>query len=370
MNVKKIREQIPALTKRVHLNSAAVAPLFSETISEIQHFLDSRGTRATFDFSGWLEKIEACRENIAELVNASKEEIAFMLNTSQGINTVANMIEWEKGDTVITSDLEFPSNSIPWYNLRKKGVTVKTVKNVNGEIRIEDVEKMMDENTRMVAFSYVQFGNGFRCDLKEIKTLCNEYNAFLFTDAIQGLGAVTFNVKEMDIDFFSAAAYKWLMGPLGVGIFYIKKEHLERFDPPCIGWHSLKREEDQEKVGLESIEFADSARKFEPGGKSFALLMGLKKSLDILLDIGIDAIEKRVLNLSKYVLDNVEDTQTPSEEAKRAGIVNIPHPDAEKTAERLWEKNILVSPRMNGIRVSTHFWNTTRDVDALLEELQ
>lgn len=370
MNIQNIREKIPALKTCIHLSCAGVSPPFSDTITEIQNFLENRGEKANFDFFAWLDNLEECRKKVAELINGSQEEIAFMLNTSQGINTVANMIRWKKGDNIITSDLEFPSNSIPWYNLRKKGVDVKKVNNVNGEIRIEDIEKALDENTRLVALSYVQFGNGFRSDLEEISKLCREHNAFLFSDVIQGLGAVELDVKKTNIDFFSAASYKWLMGPFGVGIFYIKKDLIEEFDPPYLGWFSLKNEEDFDRAGIDKIDLADSARKFEAGGKSFALIMGLKKSLEILLDIGIDAIEKRVLSLSKYVLDNVEDVQTPYDEKKRAGIVNIKHPDAEKIVEKIREKKILVSARMNGIRVSTHFWNTEEDVDKLLEIIQ
>jgi len=121
---------------------------------------------------------------------------------------------------------------------------------------------------------------------------------------------------------------------------------------------------------VDKIELIDSARKFETGGTSFALIMGLKKSLEILLDIGIDNIEKRVLKLSKYVIDNAENVQTPYDEKKRAGIVNIKHSDSEKIVEKLKEKKILVSARMGGIRVSTHFWNTEEDIDTLLKNIQ
>ena len=370
MDINIIREKIPALKNCIHLNCAAVSPPFSDTITEIKNFLKNRGEKANFDFFEWVEELEECRKKVAELVNASKEEIAFMLNTSQGINTVANMIDWKRGDNLITSDLEFPSNSVPWYNLRKKGVEVKKVKNVKGEIRTEDIEKAFDERTRLVALSYVQFCNGFRSDLEEISKLCREYNAFLFSDVIQGLGAVRLDVKKTGIDFFSSAAYKWLMGSLGVGIFYIKKDLIEEFDPPYVGWFSLKNEEDFDKPGVDKIELIDSARKFETGGTSFALIMGLKKSLEILLDIGIDNIEKRVLKLSKYVIDNAENVQTPYDEKKRAGIVNIKHSDSEKIVEKLKEKKILVSARMGGIRVSTHFWNTEEDIDTLLKNIQ
>ncbi len=370
MDIITIREKIPTLKTLIHLNCAAVAPLFSDTITEMQNFLENRGERAYFNFFEWLDQMEECRKKAAEFVNASPEEIAFMLNTSQGINTVAHMINWEKGDNIITSDLEFPSNSMPWYSLKKKGVEVRQIKNTNGEILIEDIEKALNERTRAVALSYVQFGNGFRINLKEVSKLCREYNTFLFSDAIQGLGAVSFDVKEMGIDFFASASYKWLMGPLGIGIFYIRKDLLDEFDPPYMGWFSLKNHEDFDRPGISEFKFADCARKFETGGRSFTLIMGLKKSLEILADVGIDTIERRVLTLSKYVIDNAKAVQTPHDEEKRAGIVNIVHPEPEKAVEKLGEKNVLVSARMNGIRVSTHFWNTEEDIDRLLETIQ
>ena len=370
MNVEEIRERIPALKKCVHLNCAAVSPQFSDTIREMQDFLKNRGGKANFDFFKWLEMENECRKKLAELVNASEEEIAFMLNTSQGVNTVANMIDWKKGDNVITTDLEFPSNIVPWYNLRKRGVEVKKVKNVKGEIRIEDIEKAIDENTRLVAISYVQFCNGFRADLKEIAKICREHNAFLFSDVIQGMGAVKLDVKKAGLDFFAAASYKWLMGPLGVGIFYMRKDLIEEFDPPYAGWYSLKKEEDFDRPGIDKIEFAETARKFETGGTSFALIKGLKKSLEILLETGMNEIEKRVLKLSEYLIDNAENVQTPESEKKRAGIVNIKNSNAEKIVEKLRNRNILVSARMGGIRVSTHFWNTEEDIDLLLKHIQ
>ncbi|KYK38364.1 MAG: aminotransferase class V-fold PLP-dependent enzyme [Theionarchaea archaeon] len=369
MDVTTLREQIPALKKCTHLDCAAVSPLFADTVTEMQNFLENRGRKSNFDFFSWLDQLESCRGKVAELVNGSPEEIAFTLNTSQGINTVAAMIKWKKGDQIITSDLEFPSNSIPWYGLRKKGVEVRQVKNVQGEIRVEDVENAFTENTRLVALSYVQFGNGFRCDLQEISKLCREHDALLFSDVIQGLGAVRLDVKKTNIDFFSTASYKWLMGPLGVGVFYINRKHIDSFDPPYMGWFSLKNHEDFDKPGLDRVEFADSARKFETGGRSFALITGLKKALEILQEVGMDAIEKRVLGLSEYVLDNAERAQTPHEEKKRAGIVNVIHEDAENVVEKLRKKNIIVSARMNGIRVSTHFWNTKEDIDKLFEAI-
>jgi cysteine desulfurase/selenocysteine lyase len=367
MNIPAIREKIPALTRCTHLNCAAVSPLFSDSIIEMQQFLENRGKKADFDFFSWLKELEVCREKVSNLVNGTPEEVAFMLNTSQGINTVAGMIPWKKGDTIVTTDLEFPSNSIPWYNLRKKGVSVKQVHNVNGEIRLEDMEKAIDDTTRLVAISCVQFGNGFRSDLKAISGMCREHGALLFSDVIQGLGALKLDVKKMGIDLFSSASYKWLMGPLGVSVFYIRKELINEFDPPYMGWFSLKDHEDFDRPGVNEIELADTARKFETGGRSFALIKGLEKSLDILLEIGVESIEKQVLNLSQYVIDNVDTVNTPYEKEKRAGIVSIVHDNAEKVVEQLESKNILVSARVNGIRVSTHFWNTKEDIDQLLE---
>lgn len=366
MNISTIRERIPALKTCTHLDCAAISPFFQDTLTEMETFLHKRADKASFDFDSWLEMLEKSRRTVARFVNASPDEIAFMLNTTEGLNTVAHMIPWKKGDSIVTSDLEFPSNSIPWFNLENKGVVVRQVHNVNGELLMEDIEKAIDDTTRLVSLSFVQFGNGFKCDLEEISNLCKEHNAFLCSDVIQGLGAAQLDVQKMGIDFFATASYKWLMGPLGVGFFFIRKEHLEEMEPPYLGWFSLKDYENFNRPGLKEVELSDTARKFETGGKSFALIGGLKKSLDILSEIGVRTIENRVLDLSQYVIDNSEQIQTPSDREKRAGIVNIKVSEPEKVAEALRKRNILVSARMNGIRVSTHFWNTEEDIDELL----
>lgn len=366
MNISRIRERIPALKTCTHLDCAAVSPFFQDTLTEMETFLHKRAEKASFDLDPWLQMLDESRQAVARFVNASSDEIAFMLNTTEGLNTVAHIIPWKKGDSMVTSDLEFPSNSLPWFNLQNKGVVVRQVQNVEGELLLEDIEKAIDDTTRLVSLSFVQFGNGFKCDLKEISKLCKEHNAFLCSDIIQGLGAVPVDVQEMGIDFFATASYKWLMGPLGVGFFFIRKEHLEEMEPPYLGWFSLRDYENFNRPGLNEVELSDTARKFETGGKSFALIGGLKKSLDIFSEIGVETIEKRVLDLSQYVIDNCDAAQTPSDRKKRAGIVNIKHPKPEKVVEALRKQNILVSARMNGIRVSTHFWNTEEDIDDLM----
>ncbi|MBU7038905.1 MAG: aminotransferase class V-fold PLP-dependent enzyme [Theionarchaea archaeon] len=370
MNISKIRDRIPALRTCTHLDCAAVSPFFQDTITEMETFLHKRAEEACFDYNSWLEMLEESRDMVARFVNASSDEIAFMLNTTEGLNTVAHMIPWKKGDSVVTSDLEFPSNSLPWFNLQNKGVVVRQVQNVKGELLMEDIEKAIDDTTRLVSLSFVQFGNGFRCDLKEVSSLCKEHDSFLCSDIIQGLGAVPVDVQEMGIDFFATASYKWLMGPLGVGLFFIKKEYLEEMDPPYLGWFSLKDYENFNRPGLREVELSDTARKFETGGKSFALIGGLRKSLEILSEIGAKAIEKRVLDLSQYIIDSCDDVQTPSDRKRRAGIVNIRLPGSEKVAEVLRKQNIICSARMNGIRVSTHFWNTGEDIDKLLHGIK
>ncbi|MBU7024708.1 MAG: aminotransferase class V-fold PLP-dependent enzyme [Theionarchaea archaeon] len=333
MNISRIRERIPALKTYTHLDCAAISPFFQDTLTEMETFLHKRADKASFDFDSWLDMLEESRKTVARFVNASPDEIAFMLNTT---------------------------------DLESKGVMVRQVRNVNGELLMEDIEQAIDDTTRLVSLSFVQFGNGFKCDLEEVSNLCKEHNAFLCSDIIQGLGAVQVDVRKMGIDFFATASYKWLMGPLGVGFFFIKKEHLEEMEPPYLGWFSLKDYENFNRPGLKEVELSDTARKFETGGKSFALIGGLKKSLDIMSEIGVEAIEKRVLDLSQYVIDSSEEVQTPSDREKRAGIVNIKVPEPEKVAESLRNRNILVSARMNGIRVSTHFWNTEEDIDELL----
>lgn len=368
MNLDKIRELIPTSQKYAYLNHAACAPLPIPVQEAQRKYLEERSLDAEVAFDNWLKHAEETRQFVAEYINASPEEIAFLKNTSEGINLVANMLDYRNGDNIVTTDLEFPSNYMPWLALKRKGIEFRVVRNKKGKLLYEDFKKAVDDNTKCLAVSHVEFATGFRNDLEALGELCLDHDTYFFVDPIQSLGALTMNVAETPMDFFSSGCYKWLMSELGISIFYIRKELINRFHPPDIGWFSLKDYENYEDFDREDPKIADTARKFECGNLNFYGIYTLHASIKFLNEIPV--VEERVMELSNYLIDRLREehyeVQTPEE---HAGIVNFKIKDSKELVETLKKENIIVSSRAGGIRVSAHFWNTIEELETLLKAL-
>jgi selenocysteine lyase/cysteine desulfurase len=271
--------------------------------------------------------------------------------------------------------LEYPS--VPYVWLRKKlGVKVRYVKNVNGKILLSDVEKAVDDETVAVAVSHVEYFNGFRNDLRALSEIAHEHGAYLIVDAIQSAGAVRIDVKRDDVDFLTAACYKWLLGPPGAGYLYVKEELIEKSEPPFVGWRSVKPEvfETIDFWEIWKLRLSETASRFEVGSPSFISLVGVTEALKLLLNVGMENVERRILMLTGRLREAVENLglklQTPEEQQYRSGIVNFKIAEPEEVADNLGSKGIVVSARAHGIRVSPHFYNTEEEIDRLIDEIR
>ncbi|MBU7016352.1 MAG: aminotransferase class V-fold PLP-dependent enzyme [Theionarchaea archaeon] len=368
MNLDEIRELIPTSQKYVYLNHAACSPLPTLVTTAQSQYLKERSLDAEVAFDSWVEHSEKTRQLIAEFIHASPEEIAFLKNTTEGINVVAHMLTYERGDNVVTTDLEFPSNFLPWLDLKRRGVEFRVVRNRKGRLLYEDFEKALDDHTKCLAVSHVEFATGFKNDLNALANLCSDHGTYFFVDPIQSLGALNWDVTRTPVDFFSSGCYKWLMSELGISIFYIRKELISEFHPPGIGWFSLKDYEHYENFDKENPEIADTARKFEGGNLNFYGIYTLHASLTFLNLF--PAVEERVMELSNYLINRLLEesfeVQTPED---HAGIVNFKVRNPREVVERLKKQGIIVSSRAGGIRVSTHFWNTIEELEKLLRAL-
>ncbi|MEM3755302.1 MAG: aminotransferase class V-fold PLP-dependent enzyme [Candidatus Bathyarchaeia archaeon] len=272
----------------------------------------------------------------------------------------------KKGDRVIITDMEFPTNFYPWIRLRKKGVKVSIIKHkLNGTIDLADIEKAIDEKTVALAISHVQYGNGFKIDLKELNRIISK-NCLLFVDAIQSLGAI--KVDSRLVSSLAAGSHKWLLAPFGTGILYVSKK-LD-LTPAFVGWFSVKNP----YLFSLKLEYASNARKFEYGSHNFSGIFGLKAALELILKVGISNIEKRILQLSNLTIEEVEKLglkiQTPKDIKKRAGIVNIIVKNPNKVVKKLLKSRIIVSLRAGGIRVSPHFYNNEEDIYKFVQALK
>jgi selenocysteine lyase/cysteine desulfurase len=250
------------------------------------------------------------------------------------------------------------------------------VTNVDGKILLNDVEKAVDDKTVAVAVSHVEYVNCFRHDLRALSEIAHEHGAYLIVDAIQSAGAIQIDVERDDVDFLTTACYKWLLSPPGAAYLYVKEELIEKFEPPFVGWASVKQEvfETINFWDIWSLRLSGTASRFEVGSPSFISLVGAREALKMFLDFGIEKIEGRILKLTDHLMESIKNLglklQTPEEKEYRSGIVNFKINKPQEVAERLSQKGIIVSARAHGIRVSPHFSNTEEEIEKLTEEIK
>lgn len=369
--MENFRTEFPITNKFIYLDHAAVSPVSLRVKNEIVEFLGQASGETGFDYSSWGERIEEIRALCAELVGADADEIAFVKNTSHGISTVASGLDWKQGDNVIVFEKEFSSNIYPWLNLKDRGVEVKFLPLKNERILFEDIESLIDSRTRLITMSSVQSVNGFMIDLNRLGQLCKDKRILFFVDAIQSLGAVSIDVKECGADFLAADGHKWLLAPEGIGIFYCKKELASQIRPSLLGWKSVVDDHN-----FESFDFKlkNNTLRFEEGSLNTIGIYGLGAAVDLLLEIGIDNIQKRVQDLGAIIIGEAEKRgftlKTPKNRSERGGIVSFAgNFDPKEVAEKLFEKNIVVNYRGGGLRVAPHFYNTEDEILKFFETL-
>lgn len=370
-DIEEIREQFPITKNKVFLNHAAQSPLPKPVADALRKCVD--------EFSNFgdtsIKWNDGGKPFFAKLIGAKPEEIALVENTSMGLNIAANVLTYPRGSKIVTTDLEYPSVIYPWL---RKGLNVKVdyVKNVNGKILLEDVEKAVDDKTVAVAVSHVEYVNGFRHDLRALSEIAHKHGAYLIVDAIQSVGTMPIDVKKDDVDFLATACYKWLLSPPGTGYLYVKEELTEKFEPTFVGWASVKQEifETVDFWDIWSLKLSETASRFEVGSPGFISFIGTTEALKLLLEFGVENVQKRILKLTDRIIETAKDLelklQTPEEQQCRSGIVNFKIDKPKELTKTLRQKGIVTSARARGLRVSPHFYNTEEEIDKLMEEVK
>ena len=316
------------------------------------------------------------RSLLAKLIGASEDEICYTPNTSYGINVAASSLPFESGMNIALWELEFPGNLYPWLRQRSRGVEIRWLQ--GRDLDVPELEKAVDGNTVVVPISQVNWITGYRPDLKEISKIVHKAGGYLFVDATQSAGAVAIDVKQMGIDILACAFYKWLLGPSGAGFLYVRKDLIEKLEPPFSGWNAVQNTGPPSYLfNPREIVSQDFARRYLPGSLSPIPFLGAGKSLKMLLDVGIDTIEKRVLDLGDQMIEGLSDlgldVVSPVKRTFRGGIVNFSVPDPPRVTAKLSQKKIWVSARsqegVGGIRTSPHFYNTEEEVSEFLRIL-
>jgi selenocysteine lyase/cysteine desulfurase len=360
----------------IYLNHAAVSPWPRRTAAAVKSFAEENASIGARNYGAWIETEHALRARLCRLINAaSSNEIALLKNTSEALSVVAYGLTWLPGDNVVITDQEFPSNRIVWESLAKFGVETRAA-GLAGDTPPEDaILSCIDQHTRVVSVSSVQYATGLRLDLEKIGDACQQRDILFCVDAIQSLGAVGIDVQSCRADFVMADGHKWMMGPEGVALFYCRAGVMERLDLQQYGWHMV---EDHGDYDNPAWRLAASARRFECGSPNMTCIHALNASLSLIHEIGMPVIEKRITENSRYLIDyfsaQADEFQliTPREEQRHAGIVTF-RPRRESTEAlhgRLRNENVICATRGGGIRFSPHFHTTNEQLDRALELLQ
>jgi selenocysteine lyase/cysteine desulfurase len=321
----------------------------------------------------WMKEVERIGGQAARLINANADEIAFMRNTSDGLATIANGIDWRAGDNVVSCDCEFPANIYPWMRLQPLGVELRLARERNGRIETDELLSLVDDRTRVVTVSFVQFGSGFRMDLHTIGRLCRERDVLFVVDAIQGLGALSLDVQRDHIDALAADGHKFLLGPEGAAILFISRRILERIRPTMVGWLSVKNGFDN--LLDYRLDYREGAARFITGSLNMVGIHGLGASIDWLLEVGTEQIERHVLAITDHLAAGLQAKGYRVISSRRPGeasaIVSCTHDDhsASELFRRLEEHRIIASSRLGRLRISPHVYNTDAEIDELLVTL-
>ncbi|MGQ9603302.1 MAG: aminotransferase class V-fold PLP-dependent enzyme [bacterium] len=368
----RIRKHFPVAKHLVYLNHAAVSPVPDLVANQMRRQIEEQLSYGGRVEDRWEKRAEIARNEAARLLGASPSEIAFVANTSQGLNLFARGLRWRRGDNVVLPRVEFPANVYPWLSLQSKGVKIKFVEEKDGRIRIEDIERAIDSRTRVVAISFVEFSSGFRNDLGEVARICRSKGVYVVVDGIQGLGALKIDVKRAKIDALSAGGHKWLLAPQGTGIFYLRRELLDEIEHPMPGWMSVVNW--QNYYDFDFTLFKDS-RRYESAQKNLIGLCGLYGALSLINRLGIESIQVRIIELTDHLCTRLTEHGycifSPRGEKEKSGIVSF-YPKRLK-AEQIWaglrRKKFITSARQGRVRISPHFYNTFDELDRLVDQV-
>jgi selenocysteine lyase/cysteine desulfurase len=368
MRWEDLRAEFPVTRRWAYFDHAAVAPLSGRAHATLGEWTADMAENGVVHEGSWLKRVEEARRRAATLVNADPLDIAFIKNTSEGIGFVAEGYPWQAGDNVVTAADEYPSNLYPWMNLAHRGVEVRPVASRDGRIHIDDLRAVIDGRTRIVTLSFVEFATGFRNDLEAIGSLCRERKVLFFVDAIQGLGVFPLDVRKTPVDFLSADGHKWLVGPEGAGLFWIRRELVDLLHPVGVGWNSVVGAWDFSKI---DFHLKPHAGRWESGTLNTGGVAALGASIGLLLEIGVPAIRDRVRELTDSLCEQAQARGlrifSSRREEEWSGIVSLEMPgDLAALVKRARSAGLVLSQRAGRLRLSPHFYNSRDDIDRLI----
>lgn len=373
MNLNDIRTLFPYIKNDIiYFNHAATGPFSTLLVNAINKILKEKSERNIDDFNSFKDVAVETKSILASMLNTVPERLAFTDNTTNGLNFLAQSIQWKKGDRILLNDIEFPANVYPFLNLKRIGVEVDFVKSDNGKVTADMIIDAIKPGTKLISVSYVQFLSGYRIDLEKIGKHCKDNDIIFSVDAIQALGAVKLDVEKSNIDFLSCGTQKWLLGFQGLAFIYLNEKLQRKIIPANIGWLSVNNAWNLLDY---QIDLKTTADVFQGGTINVLGVYALNASLKLFNDFNFNEVEKRVLENSKYFLTKlasigINGLLLNSNESELAGIVTFKIKDPDLVVKKLEQNKIICSQRVGMIRFSPHFYNIFDEIDRVVDVLQ
>lgn len=362
-----VRSDFPVVEQSVYLDSAYITPSPLQAVEAAQAFAEAKA-RDPVSLGGMLQETNLMRQRFATLIGASEMEIGVLFATSDGENIVSRALDLKQGDNVVIDDLHYDTTYLLYQQLaEQRGLEVRIVNSEAGGAPVDAFAEHVDRQTRLISVAWVSHQNGFRHDLAGLADLAHSNGAYLYADAIQGIGALDVDVRSTGIDFFTAGTYKWLLGGYGVAPFYVREELLERIGTDRFGSLNIS-----EELGQHRFRVYDDARKYGYATMGFGSVFQLRAALDYLLRVGVPNIEAHTVSLAQQLNTGLvgqgHDVWTPKD--NRSPIVTFRHHrDITLVRSTLEEAGIRISFKAEGeeLRAGIALFNNSDDIDKLLD---
>lgn len=368
------RAEYPWTDEVVYLNSASIGPLPERTRLALEEFNRARSRPHLLSDPMLFAGLDEARALVARLINADAAEIALSVNTTWGLNLAAMGLPLERGDVVLLSDREFPANVYPWLRLEERGVTVELAPTTPEGWPDEDrlLERLRDPRVRVLAMSLVQFSNGWLADLAKLGAAARTNGAWVVVDAIQGVGQVPVDVQSLPVDVLACGGQKWLLSPWGSGFTYVRRDLIERLEPPVVSWMAFAGTDDFTRLTEYDPALRPDARRYEFITLPYQDIAGMSRSLELILELGVERIQAHLAALRAPLLEWARDRGvriTSPTDHHASGIVCLAPPDAAGAFRALRAAGIVASLREGSIRLSPHAFNTPDDIARVMDVL-
>jgi len=352
-----------------YMNHAAVAPWPCATVQAVQDFASENGRMGSRHYSSWLSKESQLREQLCQLINApAPEQIALLKNTSEGLSLIAYGLSWQVGDQIVIAAEEFPSNRLVWESLADQGVDLVKVDLQASTDPEQALLDAMNEHTRLLSISAVQYSSGLRMDLVRLSQGCREREVLLCVDGIQQIGALQFDVQKIQADFVVADGHKWMLGPEGLALFWCRPKLYPQLRLLQYGWHMMADLSDFNTMNVHQP--ATTAQRFECGSPNMLSIHALSASIGVLQQVGMAEVEQQLLERVQYLIQLYQvlpDIQilSPQEKHRHAGIFTFKHNmvSSEILYQHLVSQGVVCALRGGGIRLSPHFYTPQQKLD-------